>query len=491
MNIEDFSMTKPRINHYNNKKENIINILFKKRTRNKPQNSKLKSKDISVKTNRYLSNIKKESIKKDEECTSTFINYCEKKKHLSFYKGANISVSSIIYDANKTNYSSKYIKNNSVSQRRINIQKSSSQKNIFEHLDEINGTNNDKKKKKKDGIKSTINPYLDISKLTYKTDITSIRNKFSLLFSKEFDFFDKFIPSLYTLKFEKNKKEILCQLHNNSLSCIKYLSSIFLDQEIEHFKINEINLTKILTNLFNLFNYNNKINQYLIRHTKKYMMETNQEKQNNKDLFEVDDNTKILDLKKIIENKNEKIKEIKKEQFQKNNDYMINMYKLRSEKKDLVKLLLLNKNYYLKYKDSLKEIKEKNDIIGQKNIDYKSMLNKNFIEKTNLEDELADIQNIFKPIQEENKKLKEKINDLGIKLNENDEIIKNKNDLIIRLKENLMMKNEELNKYLYDLNKVKYLNDKLSFNYIVLKNKYNYFTNEEKRLINGDYNDNN
>ena len=219
-------------------------------------------------------------------------------------------------------------------------------------------------------------------------------------------------------------------------------------------------------------------------------METNQEKQNNKDLFEVDDNTKIIDLKKIIENKNEKIKEIKKEQFQKNNDYMINMYKLRSEKKDLVKLLLLNKNYYLKYKDSLKEIKEKNDIIGQKNIDYKSMLNKNFIEKTNLEDELADIQNIFKPIQEENKKLKEKINDLGIKLNENDEIIKNKNDLIIRLKENLMMKNEELNKYLYDLNKVKYLNDKLSFNYIVLKNKYNYFTNEEKRLINGDYNDN-
>ena len=63
--------------------------------------------------------------------------------------------------------------------------------------------------------------------------------------------------------------------------------------------------------------------------------------------------------------------------------------------------------------------------------------------------------------------------------------------MIIRLKENLMMKNEELNKYLYDLNKVKYLNDKLSFNYIVLKNKYNYFTNEEKRLINGDYNDNN
>ena len=491
MNIEDFSMTKPRINHYNNKKENIINILFKKRTRNKPQNSKLKSKDISVKTNRYLSNIKNESIKKDDESTSTFINYCKKKKHLSFYKGANISVSSIIYDANKTNYSSKYIKNNSVSQRRINIQKSSSQKNIFEHLDEINRTNNDKKKKKKDEIKSTINPYLDISKLTYKTDITSIRNKFSLLFSKEFDLFDKFIPSLYTLKFEKNKKEILCQLHNNSLSCIKYLSSIFLDQEIEHFKINEINLTKILTNLFNLFNYNNKINQYLIRHTKKYMMETNQEKQNNKDLFEVDDNTKIIDLKKIIENKNEKIKEIKKEQFQKNNDYMINMYKLRSEKKDLVKLLLLNKNYYLKYKDSLKEIKEKNDIIGQKNIDYKSMLNKNFIEKTNLEDELADIQNIFKPIQEENKKLKEKINDLGIKLNENDEIIKNKNDLIIRLKENLMMKNEELNKYLYDLNKVKYLNDKLSFNYIVLKNKYNYFTNEEKRLINGDYNDNN
>jgi hypothetical protein len=179
-------------------------------------------------------------------------------------------------------------------------------------------------------------------------------------------------------------------LHYNSLSCIKYLSSTFLDQEIEHFKIDEKNLTSILTNLLNLFTYNNKINNYLIKHTKKFMVDTHQEKQNNKDLFKVDDNTQINYLKKKIESKNEAIKKIKQEKFKEYNDYIVNMYKLRDEKKDLLKLLILNKDYYNKYKDSQQEIKEKNDIIIQKNIDYKSLLKQNFLEKVQLEDEITE-----------------------------------------------------------------------------------------------------
>ena len=45
------------------------------------------------------------------------------------------------------------------------------------------------------------------------------------------------------------------------------------------------------------------------------MVDTHQEKQNNKDLFKVDDNTQINNLKKKIELKDETIKKIKQEKF--------------------------------------------------------------------------------------------------------------------------------------------------------------------------------
>ena len=484
---EESLMVNPRLRDFSNAQRNIINIVFKKRgSRDK---GKSKTNFLYEKTFRSLPKIKYDPVKKDKYSTD-LINYFEKKKHLSFYKGANISVSSIIYDSNPTTVSN-CIKNLSISSRKINMRKNKSQTNIFDDYFNINNINDadTKKKKKEEQIKSTINPYLDITKLTYKTDITSIRNRFSLLFTKEFDLFDKFIPSLYTLKFENDKKAILSQLHNNSLSCIKYLSSTFLDQEIEHFKVNETNLTSILTNLLNLFTYNNKINNYLIKHTKKFMMETNQEKQNKKDIFEVKDNIKINELMKKIELKDEIIKKIKQEKFKEYNEYMVNMYKLRDEKRDLVRLLLLNQNYYNKYQDSQKELKEKNNIIIQKNIDYKSLMKKNFFEKAQLEEGLTDLENMLKPIKEENKIMKEKIGDFENNESMFDEILKNKNEIINRLKENLMMKEEELNKYLYDLNKIKYQYDKLSYNYIALKSRYKYFDDNENKMINGDYND--
>ena len=185
---DEFSMAKLKPQTFNRTQRNIINIVFKKRAgRNKV---KFKSNFLMGKTCRSLPKIKYNPIKKEENST-TLINYFEKKKHLSFYKGANISVSSIILDTNATT-TSNYAKNNAISSRQINMRKNKSQNNIYDNYMNMNNNNDDDKKKKKkvEQIKSTINPYLDISKLKYKTDITSIRNKFSLLFTKEFDLFD-------------------------------------------------------------------------------------------------------------------------------------------------------------------------------------------------------------------------------------------------------------------------------------------------------------
>ena len=473
-----------------------INIVFKKRRGRNYSNKKINGKTLSS-----LSKINNEPIQKSENNNNydetNLINYYEKKRHLSFYKGTSINVSSILLDTNKTTYSNN-IHSTSISMRNIKrIRKIHSQNKVHENISCNIITNNneqslEKKNKKKEEIKSTINPYLDVSKLTYKADITNIRNKFSILFSKEYDLFDKFIPSLYTLRLEPDIKAILCQLHNNSLSCIKYLSNLFLNQEVEQFKITKINLISILSNLLNLFTYNTKINHYLIKHTKKYILETNQERKNNKVIIKEekkDDNIQIKNLMKKISTKNETIKKIKQEQLERDNNYILNMYKLRDEKKDLIKLLLTNKNYFLKYQDSQKEIKEKNDIIIQKNIDYNSLEKKTFLEKVELKDIIEELQTIVNPIEEENKKMKEKLNDLENKQITFDQIIKNKNNIINQLKENLMMKNEELLKCLCDLNKANSKNDQLCCDFIAYKKTYKIFSEKENKLIIGDYED--
>ena len=279
-------------------------------------------------------------------------------------------------------------------------------------------------------------------------------------------------------------------MHNNSLSCINYLINTFLDQDIEQFKITEKNLYTILNNLLNLFSYNNKINHYLIKHIKKLSTEINEEKENKKNIIKEDDDIKINKLKKKIESKDETIKKIKKEKFLQYNDYMINMYKLKDEKKDLVRLLLLNKNYFNKYQESQKEIKEKKDIIIQKNIDYKVFMKKALSEKEELTDEMTELQGIIKPLKEENRIIKEKLDELENKNIMFDEILKNKNDIIEKLKENLIIKNEEFLKYLYDLKKIKNLNEKLSYNYIAIKTRYKYYTERENKLIKGGYDEN-
>ena len=466
MQKDECSMTKSGLQAFTKCQGKIVNIVFKKRSsRNSPINSKMKiirsiSQAFLGKTYRSLPKLKEELKIKKENSTS-ILNYYEKKKRLSFYKGTNINVSTILLDGNKTAHT-----NTNISFKYFNLQKNSSSNNIH-------AKSNDKIKTKKEEIKSTINPLIDMSKLNYTANITYLRNKFSVMFNKEFDSFEKYIQNLDTLIFEKTKKEVLSQFYNKSFSCIKYLSGIFLEQDIEHLKIDCSNLTSILTNLFNLFFYTNKVNQCLVNQIKNYMMEINKEKQNKKDSRKVDDSDEIKYLKNKIKIKSDTVRTLKKEQLKINNDYMINMYKLKDEKKDLVRLLLMNKHYYKKFKNSQKEIKEKNEIISQKNLDYKMLIKKNMFDKVEMEEINNELQNTIKSKEQENKKLKDNIIELENERNNFDRKIKIKNEIINQLQENLKMKDEELIKCLYDLNKAKFQNDKLTYDYLALKKKIN------------------
>ena len=252
-----------------------------------------------------------------------------------------------------------------------------------------------------------------------------------------------------------------------------------MEQDIETFKINENILEKILTNLLQLFIFNNKVNNCLIRQTKNLMVNTNREKQEKKEIVEHDVNTQIKNLKRKLENKNEKIKQIKNEKFQEHNDYLINLKKMRDEQNDLVKLLKQNMGYFNKYKDSQLEIKEKNDIIVQQRLDFNEKLDKHYYDKAKLEEENTELKEFIRPIQDDIEIFKEKNKNLEDDLCIKDEIMKQKNQIIYRLQEIILMKEEELNTYIYNNDKLKERNEKMSENIIALKNKYQTLSNKK------------
>ena len=502
INKDDFSMTNLGL-RTSNSQNNLLSLdLRKNKTRNNYANktfikkeSKFKSlpkiRNYRLYNDKYLEKQKNRS-NFNNSSSSTLINFCDKKKQISFYKGSNISVSSLFMDTNKTINSD--MKNTSSNFTRLYNFKKMNKNNISDYANNIieneekNSIKNIINEEKLDKNKSSVGSFLDLSQLIHKPTITSLRNRFSLLFNKEFEYYNQFIPSLYTLKFDNIIKFNLSQLHSKILSCVKTLSNIFLDQDIESFKINENNLHKILSNLLHIFTYNNRINQTLINTTKKVMIEINRDIQNKKENIDEDINSEINKLKKKLDIKNEALKKIKNEKFQEHNDHLINMKKLKDEQMELVKLLKINMDYFNKYQDSQKEIKEKNNIITQQRINYKEMMEKNFMEIVKLQEETKELKDFVNPVQEENLSIKDKNQELESRLSVVDEVTKKKNQIVYRLQENLMMKEEELNHYIMIVDNLKEKNDKLSYDLINLKNKYKAFNNKKYGFNEFDYN---
>ena len=164
------------------------------------------------------------------------------------------------------------------------------------------------------------------------------------------------------------------------------------------------------------------------------------------------------------------------------------MKKLKEEQMELVKLLKINMEYFNKYQDSQKVIKEKNNIITQQRIDYKEIMEKNFMEIVKLQEENKELKDFVNPVQEENLSIKDKNQELESRLSIVDEVTKKKNQIVYRLQENLMMKEEELNQYIMIVDNLKEKNDKLSYDFISLKNKYQAFNNKKYGFNDFDYN---
>ena len=235
-----------------------------------------------------------------------------------------------------------------------------------------------------------------------------------------------------------------------------------------------ITLNKFLHKIFNEIHLHKKENEKIKK--KSYRDEL---KLNNK-INEVDGLKKYLnrfDINKKINSQIQKefeIKQLKKEFKKKENEYMILIYKLEDDIRNLTILLEKNKYYYDEYKNISKEVdknKRQKEIL--KNKFHKELQDTNvkiLIEKDYQEELKVKIDKLNERI-EEMKKEKENSKTVNIELQAK---IKKLEMVIDERDENIKMLNEELEYYIRQSNMEK-------FNFNNLKNEFNIL---EKKLLN-------
>ena len=220
--------------------------------------------------------------------------------------------------------------------------------------------------------------------------------------------------------------------------------------------------------MFKFLNINSEYNSLLNKCFELVFNELKEIKEKNMELTKINYETKILlnlknkeineinkylnsnPTKALILNKKSKEKIIKDLNInfnKKENKYLLNMYKLNGDMKDLLYLLEKNKDYYNKYKEMEKNQKlNMNEVKSIRNhLNYElEKKNAQYINELEVNQELND--QIYK--------LEENINELKIenntiKLNEieNNSKIKKLHMIINERNENINMLNEELNYY--------------------------------------------
>ena len=196
---------------------------------------------------------------------------------------------------------------------------------------------------------------------------------------------------------------------------------------------------------------NKKLNQKITEYEIK-LANNNKEIENMKKFL----NKYEVSSKIYLKIKNEKeLDKVKASFNQKENQYILSIYKLEEEIKTLTTLLEHNQKYYHECRDLQKEI----DIGKKKNEELKFMFNQEMhdknvqkaIERENEEDLLQKMDNLNEIIEDLKKEgEKRRKNDI-----ENQIKIKKLNMNLDEKKENILMINEELEWYIRELNKTK------------------------------------
>lgn len=283
------------------------------------------------------------------------------------------------------------------------------------------------------------------------------------------------LPKINNTIKSKDEKENISKTEQNNIS----IENDFLNKQkiaSQWYEIGSLMnklLNVILIDLRDCKYLNKKLNQKMTEYEIK-LANNNKEIENMKKFL----NKYEVSSKIYLKIKNEKeLDKVKASFNQKENQYILSLFKLEEEIKTLTSLLEHNQQYYHQCKDLQKEI----EIGKKKNEELKFMFNQEMhdknmqkaIEKENEEDLLQKMENLNEIIEDLKKEGdKRRKNDI-----ENQIKIKKLNMNLDEKKENILMINEELEWYIRELNKTK--ND-LKITKIDLNNLENIILNKIK-----------
>ena len=306
---------------------------------------------------------------------------------------------------------------------------------------------------------------------------------------------DSYLSKLETIV--ENQRSILF-IDNDDYN---YFNSYNIDKDNIKSNINnkvniETKIDKYLFNnkvMFQFLNINAEYNSLLNKCFEKVFNELKEIKENNMELTKANYETEILlniknkELKEInkylnssqtkalilnSKSKEKIIKELNVKFNKKENRYLLNMYKLNEEMRDLIFLLEKNKEYYNKYKEM--EQKQKLNInevrsirnhlnyeLDKKNAQYKNELEVN----EELNDQIYRLEENINELKDKNDAIKLHAIEINSQINKLYMIINERN-------ENINMLNEELNYFYLKYNKEKKAHENTKIMFQQFKDKF-------------------
>ncbi len=282
-----------------------------------------------------------------------------------------------------------------------------------------------------------------------------LKNKFNINYTKEIEEF-KLIQNFFYLLLNKEDKNYVHDYYNFYKKNINEYLSIIFEKCCDEKKLDFFNWKKLIKISFKNFKCLNGIIKIIFKELKNLNEEFNKinnkfKKQNdeiNKNSFQIEILNKLIDENKnFIEKKNEIKNEFSNKIKEKNiinNNNIIQIFKLKNEINDLVKLLEKNKDIYFKYKSIEKENFIKNKNIEEFKSEIENLKNekKSIIAISNFNIEQLKFK--IDELENKNKELNDYINNFKKENIDDKTKVKRLLYLFSQFKENLFMKNEEI-----------------------------------------------
>lgn len=327
--------------------------------------------------------------------------------------------------------------------------------NLFKLKKIINIISENRKRNYEDIFNKMLKLLDNQSQLFFQYDIEGDKNDFS-----------KMGTTLNTLSTQKsnilNFRNNLID-NNNNVSIIRKIISLCIEIGSTFYKF----LTIIISELREKHNENirliNKSNEQDIR-----VSQITKEIESLKKYYNrFDVNAKIY----LQQGKENSIKNIKDNFNKKENEYILNIYKLEGEIRDLIVLLDKNKEYYNKLKETEKEVEKSKKY----NEEIKSLYNKEIheiiIQSANEKDREEEMNNKMHDLEEIINKLKNEQEENKRKEIETNAKVKKMRMIINEKNENIYMLNEELEWYIREYQKEKFHHNNTKTALQILENR--------------------